>query len=276
MKVTARRPKITVSADGSGIVFQGGALLLTQAMRATGMDRGLTVALERWRAPRAVHDPGKVIADLVVALALGGSCLADIAVLRAQPHLAGPVASDPVVSRLITALAADAPRALKAIRTARAAARERAWSLAGERAPGGDGSLIAVDIDATIVTAYSEKGKAAPTWKKTFGFHPLAAFADHGAGAAGEALAIMLRAGNAGSSTASEHIEAARLALAQLPQGLRRRVLIRTDSGGGTHDFLAWLTSPGRRLHYSVGMTITDDIAQAILTLPDRVWEPGL
>ena len=34
MKVAARRPKIKVSADGSGIVSQGGALLLTQAMRA--------------------------------------------------------------------------------------------------------------------------------------------------------------------------------------------------------------------------------------------------
>jgi len=275
MKVTARRAKITVSADGSGIVSQGGALLLTQAMRATGLDRGLTAALERWRPPRAVHDPGKILADLVVVLALGGDCLADIAVLRAQPELAGPVASDPVVSRLVSALAADAPRALKAIRTARAAARERAWALAGDAAPGAGGGLIPVDIDATVVLAHSEKEQAAPTWKKTFGFHPLAAFADHGAGAGGEALAIVLRPGNAGSNTAAEHIEAARLALAQLPRRLWRRVLIRTDSGGGTHDFLAWLASPGRRLHYSVGMTITEDIADAILALPDRVWEPA-
>jgi hypothetical protein len=275
MKVTAARPKITVSADGSGVVSQGGALLLTQTIRAAGLDRGVMAALDRWRAPRAVHDPGKIVADLVVALALGGDCLADIAVLRAQPELAGPVASGPVVSRLVSALAADAPRALKAIRTARAAARERAWALAGGRAPGGDGSLIPVDIDATIVTAHSEKEQAAPTWKKTFGFHPLAAFADHGAGAGGEALAILLRPGNAGSNTAAEHIEVTRLALAQLPRHLRRRVLIRTDSGGGTHEFLAWLSRPGRRLHYSVGMTITDDIAGAVLALPDRVWEPA-
>jgi hypothetical protein len=275
MKVTAARPKITVSADGSGVVSQGGALLLTQTIRAAGLDRGVMAALDRWRAPRAVHDPGKIVADLVVARALGGDCLADIAVLRAQPELAGPVASGPVVSRLVSALAADAPRALKAIRTARAAARERAWALAGGRAPGGDGSLIPVDIDATIVTAHSEKEQAAPTWKKTFGFHPLAAFADHGAGAGGEALAILLRPGNAGSNTAAEHIEVTRLALAQLPRHLRRRVLIRTDSGGGTHEFLAWLSRPGRRLHYSVGMTITDDIAGAVLALPDRVWEPA-
>ena len=85
----------------------------------------------------------------------------------------------------------------------------------------------------------------------------------------------MLRPGNAGSNTAAEHIEVARLALAQLPRRLRRRVLIRTDSGGGTHEFLAWLASPGHRLHYSIGMTITEDMHQAILQLPDRVWEPA-
>jgi hypothetical protein len=272
---TARMPKITVSADGQGLVSQAGALLLAETLRVTGLGAGLSAQLARWRAPRTVHDPGKILADLVVTLALGGDCLADVGLLRAQPELCGPVASDPVISRLISVLAAEGPRALRAIRTARAAARERAWALAGERAPGADGGLVTVDIDATIVTAHSEKEQATPTWKKTFGFHPLAAFADHGAGAGGEALAIVLRPGNAGSNTAAEHIEVTKLALAQLPRALRRRVLIRTDSGGGTHEFLAWLASPGRRLHYSIGMTITDDMQQAILALPDRIWEPA-
>jgi hypothetical protein len=272
---TACRSKITVSADGKGLVSQAGVLLLAEAARLTGLGPGLASGLTRWRAPRAVHDPGKILTDLVVTLALGGDCLADVAVLRAQPELCGPVASDPVISRLVSVLAADAPRALAAIRRARAAARDRAWTLAGERAPGADGSLIPVDLDATIVLAHSEKEKAAPTWKKTFGFHPLAAFADHGAGGGGEPLAILLRAGNAGSNTAAEHMEVTRLALAQLPRRTRRRVLIRTDSGGGTHEFLAWLASPGRRLHYSIGMTITDDMQQAILQLPDRIWEPA-
>jgi hypothetical protein len=274
MHLTARRPKIVVSADGMGIVSQAGGLLLTQTLRATGLDRGLQAGLERWRLSRAVHDPGKIIADLAVAVALGGDCLADVAMLRAQPELYAPVASDPVVSRLITRLAADAPRVLKAIRGARAAARERAWELAGDAAPGADGTLITVDIDATIVTACSEKDQAAPTWKKTFGFHPLTVFADHGPAGAGEPLAIVLRPGNAGSNTAADHIEAARLALAQLPCS-RRRVLIRADSGGGTHDFLKWLTRPGRRLAYSVGFTITEDIQDAILKVPAAAWTPA-
>jgi hypothetical protein len=270
---TARRAKITVSADGQGLVSQAGVLLLLESLRVTGLSAGLAEGLARSRAPRAVHDPGKILADLAVALGLGGDCLADVAVLRAQPQLCGPVASDPVISRLVGALAADAPRALRAIRKARAVARERAWALAGDRAPGADGALIPVDLDATIVLAHSEKEQAAPTWKKTYGFHPLAAFADHGAGAGGEPLAIQLRPGNAGSNTAAEHIEVTRLALAQLPRRLRRRVLIRTDSGGGTHEFLAWLAA--RRLHYSIGMAITDDMQDAILALPERIWEPA-
>jgi hypothetical protein len=264
-----------VSADGAGIVSQAGGLLLTQALRVTGLDRGLAQALERWRAPRAVHCPGKILTDLAVALALGGDCLADVAMLRCQRELYGPVASDPVVSRLVACLARDAPRALKAIRGARAAARARAWDLAGGAAPGADGGLVTIDIDATIVTACSEKEQAAATWKKTYGHHPLAVFADHGAEGSGEALAVLLRAGNAGSNTAADHVEAARLALAQLPRHLRRRVLIRTDSGGGTHEFLTWLTKPGRRLAYSVGFTITEDVQEAILMVPAGAWTPA-
>ena len=275
MQNTASRPKIMVSADGSGIVSQAGALLLTETARITGLRAGLSGGLGRWRASKAVHAPGKIIADLAVTLALGGDCLADVAMLRAQPELFGPVASDPVVSRLVTRLAADAPRALKAIRAARAAARQRAWDLAGDAAPGADGGLVTVDIDATIVTSCSDKEQAMPTWKKTYGHHPLTVFADHGPEGSGEPLVIMLRAGNAGSNTAADHIEATRLALAQLPRHLRRRVLIRADSGGGTHEFLAWLTRPGRRLAYSVGFTIAEDAQDAVLKIPACAWTPA-
>jgi hypothetical protein len=168
MKNSARSTRVAVSADGKGLVSQAGAVLLWQTMRVTGLSRGLSENLARWRAPRAVHDPGKIVADLAAAVALGGDCLADIAVLREQPELAGPVASDPVVSRLVSSLAGDLPRALRTIRAARAAARERAWALAGDAAPGADGGLVTIDLDATIVIAHSEKQEAAPTWKKTF------------------------------------------------------------------------------------------------------------
>jgi Transposase DDE domain group 1 len=275
VKNSARSARVLVSADGRGLVSQAGAVLLWETMRVTGLGRGLSQGLARWRAPRAVHDPGKVIADLAAAVALGGDCLADIAVLREQPGLAGPVASDPVVSRLVSQLAADLPRALKAIRGARAAARERAWALAGDAAPGADGTLVTVDLDATVVVSHSEKELASGTWKGTFGFHPLAGFADHGPDGSGETLAILLRHGGAGSNTAADHVEVTRLSLAQLPRHLRRRVLVRTDSGGGTHAFLEWLTAPSRRLHYSVGMTLTEDMQAAVLKVPAASWQPA-
>ncbi|MFG1949493.1 IS1380 family transposase, partial [Nonomuraea sp. NPDC048826] len=275
MNSIASRRKITVSADGRGLVSHGGGLLLMQTLHITGLDKALSQQLERWRLSRTVHDPAKIITDLALTLALGGDCLADIALLRSQPELFGPVASDPTVSRLIDRLAADETRALKAIRAARATARQRAWHLAGARAPGADGQPVIVDLDATIVISHSDKQHAAPTWKKSYGFHPMTAFADHQGDGGGEPLALMLRPGNAGSNTAADHIETTQLALAQLPKHLRRNVLIRTDSGGGTHEYLNWLTRPGRSLKYSIGFTITDDIAAAIGKLPATAWTPA-
>jgi len=275
MQNTARRPKITVSDDGKGIVSQAGALLVTETARVAGLAAGLSQALSRWRPGRAVHDPGKIVLDLAVAVALGGDCLADAGVLRAEPELFGPVASDPVISRMIGRLAGDGDAALKAIRAARATARQQAWTLAGSVAPGSDGGLVTADIDATLVTAHSDKEQARPTWKKGYGFHPLTVFADHGPEGSGEPLAIVLRPGNAGSNTAADHITATKLALAQLPAGLRQRVLVRTDSAGGTHDFLTWLTAPRRRMQYSVGFTITGDVADAIARIPATAWTPA-
>jgi hypothetical protein len=121
---------------------------------------------------------------------------------------------------------------------------------------------VIVDIDGMLVLAHSEKEHATKTWKKTFGHHPLFAFVDHGREGSGEPVAGLLRPGNAGSNTAADHVKAARLALDQLPRKYRRgrRTLIRTDSDGGTHKFLNWITARGRWLSYSVGMTITDAI----------------
>lgn len=187
------------------------------------------------------------------------------------------VASDPTVSRLIDTLAAPGPKALTAIRAARSEVRECVWKVAGDAAPDRGGQVI-VDLDGVLVIAHSDKQDAKPTWKKSFGHHPLMGFVDHGSGGSGEPVAGLLRPGNAGSNTAADHIEAARLALAQLPKTYRRgrHTLIRTDSGGGTHEFVAWLAQRGRWLSYSVGMTITDPIHQAVLHVPATAWTPAV
>jgi hypothetical protein len=150
-------------------------VLVTETVRVTGLDTELSKALGPWRRPLAAHDPGKVLLDLAVTLVLGGDALADIALLRSEPGLFGQVASDATVSRAITALAADADESLAAIDRARAAARSRAWALAGTHSPAHDTSArnpLVIDLDATLVTAHSDKEQAAPTFKRGFGFHP--------------------------------------------------------------------------------------------------------
>ena len=135
-----------------------------------------------------------------------------------------------------------------------------------------------IDLDATLVTAHSDKENARPTFKRGYGFHPLTAFVDHGADGTGEPLAIQLRPGNAGSNTAADHIEVTRQALRQLPghrTGTRpgRKVLIRTDGAGFSHAFLAWLTA--QRLSYSIGFGLPDDIADRLKLIPEQVWAPA-
>lgn len=268
-------PPVRVEGNGRAVVSQAGAVLLVETARKTSLDAALSTALAPWRKPWAVRDPGKILLDLALATALGGDCLADVAMLRAEPELFGPVASDPTVSRLVDTLATAGPRALGAIRRARGEVCERVWQLAGPDAPHAGGQVI-VDIDGVLVLAHSDKEDATRTWKKTYGHHPLTAFVDHGAAGAGEPVAGLLRPGKAGSNTAADHIETTRLALAQLPKKFRRgrRTLIRTDSAGGTHAFLNWLTARGRWLSYSVGMTITDAIHAAVLQIPATAWTP--
>ncbi len=123
-------PRVRVEGGGRLVVSQAGGVLLVETARKTGLDQALSVALAPWRKPRAVHDPGKVLLDVALAVALGGDCLADVGMLRAEPAVFGPVASDPTVSRLLDTLAAAGPKALTAIRTARSEVRNRVWRLA--------------------------------------------------------------------------------------------------------------------------------------------------
>jgi len=178
------------------------------------------------RERRSRHDPGRLVRDLAVSLAGGGDCLADLAALRDEPALFGEVASDATAWRLVAAL--DEGR-LGAVRAARARARRRVWALAGR--PG----RVILDIDATLVTAHSEKEGAAGTYKGGFGFHPLLCYE----AATGEGLAGLLRPGNAGFNTAAEHIDVFERALAQLPEeALTPGLLVRCDRGGATHAFV--------------------------------------
>jgi Transposase DDE domain group 1 len=254
--------------------------MVNETIRVAGLRSGLSRALAPWRSRRARHDPGKVLVDVAIAVALGGDCLADVAAVRAQHDLFGVVASDPTVSRVFAALATDvgtADAAVAAVRAARAAARDRVWSrrrpLPGT--PGShDGGQVIVDIDATLVTAHSDKQGAEATHKMSYGFAPMCAFVDHGQHGTGETLALNLRPGKASPFNSADHITVLQAALQQLPAGERAQVLVRADAGGASKAFTHYLTDAG--LQYSIGFPAHGPVQVAIETIPEHAWVAAL
>jgi Transposase DDE domain group 1 len=213
----------------------------------TGLDDGFAEVAGRGRRRRSRHDPGRVLSDLAVMLADGGEAITDLGVLREQPDLFGQVASTPTAWRTLDAVSRLGAGGVDELRQARAVARERAWlaraelgrSLPVVHAGGRAWKGLVIDVDATLITAHSEKEQAAPTVNGGFGYHPVLAFLDN----TNEALAGILRPGNAGANTAGDHIAVTDLALAQIPDAERhgQPILIRTDGAGATKVWLQHL-----------------------------------
>jgi Transposase DDE domain group 1 len=261
VNATTSLPPVKVTCDMPGLTSRAGTALLTGLADALGLTDGLVKGLTvHSRAVR--HEPGRVARDLAVMLADGGDALTDLGALRDQGVLFGGVASDATAYRCVERLD---EKMLAHIRKARAAARARAWGLA--EAP----RRLILDIDATLLAAHSEKEGAAGTYKGGFGFHPLLCCE----ATTGEALSGILRPGNAGSNTAADHITVLEAALAQLPEGaLNRGTLVRCDSAGATHNFLAAVDA--RRLCFSVGFDLTERVRAACLAVPKSGWIPAL
>ena len=253
---------VEVRADGEGLVSHAGAYLLSELAGRSGLTEALSEAMSPTRERRSAHDPGFVLRDLAVSIADGGDCVSDLGVLAGQEQLFGAVASQSTAHRVIKSI--DGPL-LEAIRTGRAKARERAWE-AGARP-----REIVLDIDATLITAHSEKEDAAGNYKGGFGFHPLLCYLAE----TGEPLAGLLRPGNAGSNTAADHFQVLQAALEQLPEAdLGRDVLVRADSGGKTKSFAADCRDAGIR--FSLGYELRDRAREAIVSLPESTWRQAI
>jgi hypothetical protein len=247
-----------VTADGEGLVSHAGAALLVELADRVGLTAALSGALAGTRERCCAHDPGRVLRDVAVMLADGGDCVTDIDAYRGQERLFGARASETTTHRVLKSID---ELLLVGIGAARAAARARVWD-AGSRP-----ETITLDIDATLLTAHSEKERAAGNYKHGYGFHPLGCWLDE----TGEALAAILRPGNAGSNTAADHFVVLGLALEQLPaEDLDREILVRADIGGCTHAFTADCRDAGIR--FSVGYELTETVRAAILALPETQW----
>jgi hypothetical protein len=199
VKPTARFGTVEVTADGEGLVSHAGAALLVEVADRVGLTTAMSEAMVQTRERRSAHGPGRVLRDVAVTLADGGDCVTDIDAYRGQERLFGAKASETTTHRVLKSVD---ERMLDRIRAARAQARARVWD-AGARP-----ATITLDIDATLVTAHSDKELAAGTYEHGYGFHPLGCWLDE----TGEALAAILRPGNAGSNTAEDHFQVLGLA----------------------------------------------------------------
>lgn len=256
--------KLVVTADGEGVVSHAGTRLLVDLADKVGLTAALSAAMAPTRQRASAHDPGVVLRDLAVMLADGGTCLADLGGQRERAaRLGAAVASDSTAYRVIDSID---QAGLELLRDAVATARARAWEL-GARAPG----PIVLDFDATLLEAHSRKQGAAGTFKGGFGHHPLLCYLD----GTREALAGVLRDGNAGSNTAADHMTVGDLALSQLPAcALDGEIVARVDGAGATHEFTQWCRDANIR--FSVGGALTQDVLTEALIIPDRAWQQAL
>jgi hypothetical protein len=256
---------VEVTADGAGLVSHAGSLMLARVGDRLGLTAALSARLAGVKQRRRGHDPGRVIRDLAVMLADGGQCVSDLGAVREQDALFGAVASDSTAFRMIDRIAGDLGL-LAGVRSAHARARAQFWDLRG--AP----KQLTIDVDATLITAHSEKEQAAGNYKGGYGFHPLQAYLDE----TREALGGLLRPGNAGSNTAEDHRTVLDRALEQIPAEYIEtlEILVRCDSAGATHGLIDYCRDAG--LRYSVGYELTGPVRAAILGIPADAWIAAL
>jgi hypothetical protein len=271
---------LKVTADGAGLVGHAGAVLLRKAADQAGLTSWLSGALRK-AGQSPVLDRGVVLAAMAGAIALGARSMSDIAVLSHLAPVLGDAPSGPTVRRALDL--AGTPAMLDRIARARAKARAHVWNLIEDTPAGFPWLVIAgktltgwlvIDLDATLITASSDKEGAAATWKMGYGFHPLGAWLAN----TRECLAMLLRPGNAGSNTFTDHKQVLAAAIRQVPARFRRQVLVRVDGAGASHELvkhLLSLSSPRRAVLFTCGWMITAADEDAIRQVPAAVWKPG-
>ena len=260
-----RSVTVEVTSDGAGLVSHAGSALVAQVADKVGLTSSLSARLAGVKQRRRGHDPGRVIRDLAVMLVDGGECVSDLGAVREQDALFGAVASDSTAFRVVDRIAST-PGLLDAMRQAHARARVRFWELDG--AP----ERWTLDVDATLITAHSEKEHAAGNYKGGYGFHPLQVYLDE----TREALGGLLRPGNAGSNTAEDHKTVLDRALAQIPAEYIEtlQILVRADTAGATHGLGDYCREGNMR--FSIGYELTEQVRAAILQIPEDAWVPAL
>ena len=263
----------------SQLCSNAGIMLLATTADQAGIAEAIDTQLGHRQNPNLVHTSGHTMTALALALAVGGDDANDVDLLHPQvaTGLIDQVPSDSTVHRRHKELAGLGAPGTAAVLSGMKTARTAAWTMCGTANPAARATTanpLVVDLDATEILSHSDKEHATPTWKKHFGFHPLAAIIDHGEGLTGEPLSVLLRPGNAGSNTAADHITVLDQAISALPDhadgnAWGTRLLVRTDAAGGSQAFLGHLDAHG--LSYSIGFPVTWQIGDIASTLGEAV-----
>ena len=271
---------LSVTAQADGLTGHAGAVLLRKVADQSGLTAALGPALAR-AGKFPLIDRGVALVSAAIAIVLGATSMCDITLLDHQELVFGAPPSDTTVRRTLELADARTPGR---IAKARAKVRAHVWGLIAATEAGFPWLTIAgktlagwlvIDMDATLITAHSDKEGAAPTFKKGYGFHPLGAWLSN----TQESLAMLLRPGNAGSNTVTDHIEVLAAALAQIPARWRSKLLVRIDGAGASHDLVKHLLSlntPRRTVLFTCGWMITDADEQAIKMLPGGAWTSAI
>jgi hypothetical protein len=268
-----------IEVGGDEVASHAGNVIPRMLADRTGLTDALSAAVSR---PEVTHDRGAVLRDVAVSIADGATNLSGSKVLRDQARVFGQVASLPTMWRSLNEID-DA--ALEAITMARDTTRQRVLELIATRhgrippvrtCYGDLGEVICIRIDASLVESHSDKQCAAGNFKGGWGFHPLLAWCDN----TGELLAIIPRAGNAGSNTAADHIAIIDAAIAAIPARWRRNLLITIDGAGSSHKVIEHLTAlndrPDWSVRYSVGFDLDERVRTVIGRFPETGWEDAL
>jgi hypothetical protein len=272
--------RVVVEPGGTGVVAHVGLHALGSFADRLGLGDALSCRIPWGGSGFPLHDRGKVLVQSALMLAGGGESCLDIEHLRIGGDLFASVPSDTTVARTFHEIT---PSTRSGIAEAMAETRAQVWS----RSSSTTGTApVVLDIDASVVEIHSEnKEQTAPTFKGSFGFHPLFCFAD----ATGETLSALLRAGNAGSNTVADHVTVLDAAVAQLPSHIawghnagddpalvNRDVVMRADSAGCTEDFLA--ACRARNIGFYVSARSNGQVTAAIFDAIgiEEVWLPAL